>query len=179
DLPMARAPPANHRFTRLADVRYAGQVHGGTVPIPPGRLVDAAAVAGLAERFHRTHDRLYGFAQPDLPVELVNLRLEARVLTTAPEPAAAAPRRREPDGVRRAWFDGAFRDVPVRSVGSVPVDVRREGPALLAGSGTTIVIPPGFAFEVTAGGTTLMFDASRTRAEVLADLRDARLEAVR
>jgi hypothetical protein len=56
------------------------------------------------------------------------------------------------------------------------VDERQEGPALLAGSGTTIVIPPGFAFEVIASGTTLVFDAARTRAEVLAGLRDARLE---
>ncbi|WP_242887692.1 hydantoinase/oxoprolinase family protein [Actinomadura litoris] len=166
-------------FTRLADVRYVGQVHEITVPFPAVPSGGAAAVAGLVERFHRLHDRLYGFAQPEVPVEVVNLRLEARTPTAAQRSAPAQAGPVEPDGVRRAWFDGAFREVPVRSVRSVPVDERQEGPALLAGSGTTIVVPPGFAFEVTASGTTLVFAADRERAEVLAALRETRLEAVR
>ncbi|MFD0691915.1 hydantoinase/oxoprolinase family protein [Actinomadura fibrosa] len=182
DLPVDLASPEDLRLTRLADVRYVGQVHEVTVPFPPAPRVDAAAVAGLVERFHRMHDRLYGFAQPEVPVEVVNLRLEARALTGAPAPANPPPaerRRPQPDGVRRAWFDGAFREVPVRDVESVPVGARQEGPALLAGAGTSVVVPPGFAYEVTASGTTLVFGADRDLAGVLAGLRDAAPEPVR
>ncbi|MBW8481259.1 hydantoinase/oxoprolinase family protein [Actinomadura parmotrematis] len=176
DLPV----DAGLRFTRLADVRYVGQVHEVTVPFPDGPGVDAAALAGLLARFHRLHERLYGFAQPEVPTELVNLRLEARSPTLAPDAAVpAAPPGPERDGTRRAWFDGAFREVPVRDVGAVPVDERQEGPALLAGEGTTTVVPPGFAFEITASGTVLLFGADRDRAGVLAGLRGARPEAVR
>ncbi|MER6809491.1 hydantoinase/oxoprolinase family protein [Spirillospora sp. NPDC000708] len=173
--------PADLRFTRLADVRYVGQVHEVTVAFPPGTRDGAAALDGLMAAFHESHERLYGFAQPEAPAELVNLRLEARAPTPSPPSTgvpATARARPGGDGTQRAWFDGAFQEVPVRSLEAVPVDERQNGPALLAGSGTTIVVPPGFAYEVTAGGTTLMFAAGRERAEVLAALRGVK-EAVR
>ncbi|WP_207400556.1 hydantoinase/oxoprolinase family protein [Actinomadura roseirufa] len=189
DLSAGAAAATGIRLNRLADVRYVGQVHEVTVPFPEapvvevvdGPVVDGTVVDGLIERFHRLHDRLYGFAQPEVPVEVVNLRLEARVPTVGPSrlrgPAAAFPA--GPAGVRRAWFDGAFLDVPVRNVGSVPVDERQEGPVLLAAPGTTVVVPPGYAFEVTGSGTTLVFGADRERAEVLAGLSGELAEAVR
>ncbi|WP_410631054.1 hydantoinase/oxoprolinase family protein [Amycolatopsis sp. cmx-4-83] len=160
--------PERIRLTRLADVRYVGQVHEIPVPFPPGWVVDAAAVAGLTERFHEVHDQRYGYAQPDAPVELVNLRLEARALATA-VPAAPGRRDGSPSATRQAWFDGGFAEVPVLSAGSVPV---HAGPALLAGEGTTVVVPPGFAFEVTGDGTVLIFAAGTSRTEVLTGLRE-------
>ncbi|XVQ06675.1 hydantoinase/oxoprolinase family protein [Spirillospora sp. CA-255316] len=183
----ARAAAAgNIRLTRLADVRYVGQVHEIPVPFPPGRAVDAAAVDELVTRFHEVHDQRYGYAQPDVPVEFVNLRLEARALTFATAPAPARPGEPRGEGpgengarTQRAWFDGGFQEVPVLAAGSIPVDVPLTGPALLAGASTTVVIPPGFAFEVTGSGTTLVFDAARKRDEVLAGLRRARTGEVR
>jgi len=53
----------------------------------------------------------------------------------------------------------------------MPAGERRTGPALLAAASTTVVVPPGFAFETTESGITLLYDASRDLDRVLAVLR--------
>ena len=52
-------------FLRQVDLRYVGQSYELTIP----------AGDDLLARFHAEHDRTYGFAAPDEPVEVVSLRL--------------------------------------------------------------------------------------------------------
>ena len=63
---------------RSADLRYHGQGFELTVDVPEADL-DAEALAALRERFHLAHERLYGYALRNAPVELVNLRVTATV----------------------------------------------------------------------------------------------------
>ena len=60
----------------MADMRYVGQSYKLTIPLPGGRL-GPRKLAGLLERFHQEHERLYGFHVYDEPVEVVALRLSA------------------------------------------------------------------------------------------------------
>ena len=62
-----------------ADLRYAGQSFELLVPFGDG---------DLAETFHAEHERRYGHADPDRPVELVTLRAAA----VGPAPRSAWPR---------------------------------------------------------------------------------------
>src|SRR5262245_3574356 len=66
-------PQAQRRRRRLADVRYRHQGFEITVPWEERNLrVDA-----VIRRFHDRHRRLYTYALPDAPVEIVTLRVAA------------------------------------------------------------------------------------------------------
>lgn len=63
----------NQVLTRSVDVRYAGQEHTVTVPVPDG----TTQVAAVVERaFTELHERQYGHVMDD-PIEVTTLRLRA------------------------------------------------------------------------------------------------------
>lgn len=110
-------------FRREYDARYRGQ----SFEIDIAHAPDAA---GIARAFHDKHERRYGYAVADEPVELVNARLTAvAALPHVPALAAdVAALRAAPSGTRKLWVNGTFHDAPVYT---------REGLA----SGTTIAGP--------------------------------------
>src|SRR5205807_598570 len=65
-----------------ADLRYFGQSHEITLPVPSGPCAENV-VAELADAFGKEHTRLYGYAA-DAPIELVTMRLTARVSVSRP-----------------------------------------------------------------------------------------------
>src|SRR5262249_58153528 len=64
---------ATFAVTRSADMRFWGQVHQLTVPVPVGELSDEDSSA-LAKRFHETYRQIYGI-DADEPAQLVNARV--------------------------------------------------------------------------------------------------------
>ena len=67
---------AVQRYSRSADLRYAGQSYEITVPWSPP---DTAAP------FHAAHQRIYGYSRPDAPVEVVTIRVRAIKEVAKPE----------------------------------------------------------------------------------------------
>ena len=88
-------------FTVMLDMRYEGQAHELTIPF----------MKGVVQSFHEEHERTYGHAMPQRPVEIVNMRLEAigmsekPVLTAepagdpSPQPAHIGERRSATDNI--------------------------------------------------------------------------------
>src|SRR6202035_2478020 len=76
-------PLADRRMLRSADLRYHGQSFELPVIVPPGPL-SAADILRLREQFHAMHERAYGYAAPDDPVEPVNVPLAAVGVTPKP-----------------------------------------------------------------------------------------------
>ena len=66
-------PPARRRRRRAFDMRYLGQNFELTVPEPPGPWGHEA----LRSAFAREHERVYGYAASDEPVQMVAFRLTA------------------------------------------------------------------------------------------------------
>src|SRR6266571_5217404 len=91
--------PAAQRLERFADLRYANQGYELTVPVPDGLCTETTLAQTLAT-FHQEHQRLYTYASPELPVELVNLRVSAsgpaRPLRFQPRPGANGTARPPP-----------------------------------------------------------------------------------
>jgi N-methylhydantoinase A len=144
-------------FSRSADVRYVGQVHEISVPVH-GTVFDDHEYGALLQRFHTLHLERFGHAQSDDPVEFINLRVLARGRTPQPTPSApaemagvAAPRRH-----RRAWFAGAYRDVPVYAGLTLPSATDLAGPALIELPTSTIVVPEDFSVTLSRGGDYLL-----------------------
>ena len=118
-----RVDPARVEVRAALDLRYVGQWHELTV------AVETTDPAALAEAFHAEHDRLFGYASPEMPVEALAVRVSVLGLTTKPAlrelaPAAGgeAPALR---GARPVWSpaERELRETPVY-----------DGPALAPGS---------------------------------------------
>jgi len=145
---------------RLAcDVRYVGQYHELTVEWLADE-VEGLDLSGASKRFHEAHDRQYGYALPETPLELVNVRAVALGLTPAaplpeiPRGEASAARR----GSRRAWVaqDAAFADTDVFDGEALGAGARLAGPAIVELTTTTVVVAPGFGLEVDRHGSFMV-----------------------
>ncbi|EGW40781.1 hydantoinase/oxoprolinase family protein [Desulfosporosinus sp. OT] len=64
------------RYVWSADLKYPDQHHELNITLS-GDLKDLAVWQQLKKEFHQTHQKLYGYSQPEKPLELVNLRLLA------------------------------------------------------------------------------------------------------
>ena len=162
-------PREEIRFSRQADVRFAGQAYELTVPFGAveggsggegrgrgngdgsGRDVgdsrlDAQSVSDLCSRFEAEHLARYGHAfSGEFPVEIVNLRL---VGTRRPggivEPAPFDPASRlDPDARREVYFGPATGRVetPVIGRGRLGAETR-SGPLIIEEYEGTCVVPP-------------------------------------
>lgn len=155
-----------------ADVRYVGQF--SEVEVPLDGAVTPQALADMVERFHQLHDTRFGYALPDSPTELVNLRARSRGHRAKPSLARAlgtASSAGAQKGVRQAYFDGGMRETPVYDALRLGAGARVEGPAILEQPTTTIVVPPGFQIVVSDEGTFLLYGVDRDLDTILNQLR--------
>ncbi|MBZ5610694.1 MAG: hydantoinase/oxoprolinase family protein [Acidobacteriia bacterium] len=131
-------------LVRSADIRYAGQSYELTVPWH---------AANPAEPFHREHQRVYGYANPDRAIEIVTIRLRARLAVAKPKAARRGSARiKAPSQARRIHTAGAWRNTPVYVRANLSGTARR-GPALVIDYGSTTLIPPAWRFSLDRFGT--------------------------
>jgi N-methylhydantoinase A len=149
-LASAGIPHERRALLRAADVRYRRQAYELTVPLGPGPIT-RSGLDRLAADFHEKHRQTYGHANPEEPVQLVNLRLTAigRLqsisLTQRANPAAA--RRR----VREVWFPkNGFAPCPVHWRAGLAPGEALPGPAIVEAVDSTIIVPPGWLAAVDA-----------------------------
>ena len=146
-------------FGWQADLRYFGQNFELPAALPSDHL-DAEALATAVARFHATHEAAYGYAMPDRPVEIVNLRLAVTVQRPVPRLNAQAPRGSLRDAIideRNVWFFGTgFTPTPVYDRDRLPADTRFQGPAVVEQMDTTTVVPPGASVDVDRAGNLLI-----------------------
>ncbi|MBZ5657156.1 MAG: hydantoinase/oxoprolinase family protein [Acidobacteriia bacterium] len=130
-------------YERSLDLRYRGQ--GYELNIPAG--------GDLSERFHVEHQRRYGYHHAGREIELVTLRLRARMaaprLNIGRATAVGKSSRRiaavEHDAV---IFAGKALATPVYERGDLRPGQSLNGPAVVTEYSATTVIPPGQRFCV-------------------------------
>ena len=159
--------------TYAFDMRYAGQGYELQVALPEGAaesLLDAPLIADMAQRFHTHHEREYGIAFADLPVELVNLRAvgigripKIGVVTPAPTARAGAfvPLRVAPV-LFRIGDRVVSCETPFYDRGALPVGEVLQGPAIVTQADTTIVVPPDCCFSQLALGEMVIHVGTTT-----------------
>jgi N-methylhydantoinase A len=153
------APEAQH-IVRGADLRYAHQGYELTVPVPSGLVTETTFAQTLAA-FHQEHQRLYTYASPELPVELVNLRVSASgparpfrlqplvVSTTAVPPVPVQ---------RPVYFPtvGGFVSCPVYNYASLLPGAALTGPAIITQDLATVVVQPQHRVRLDHYGNLIM-----------------------
>jgi N-methylhydantoinase A len=128
---------------RFAELRYSGQAYELTVPVDEkGRLADVVA------NFHEEHRKTYGHGSNADPVDIVSIRVYARVVAEGAafdyERLSASPQNgaHAAQTSRKAYFgrDAGFIDTPVISRGALD-DAWRAGPLIIEECDATCVVP--------------------------------------
>jgi N-methylhydantoinase A/oxoprolinase/acetone carboxylase beta subunit len=152
----ARKELPGGELIRSTDIRYTGQSYELTVPWH---------AAEPAAPFHREHQRVYGYSNPERAVEIVTVRVRARLDTQKPKLVSQGRRSRpssrqakKPD-IRRVHSARAWRDTPVYTRSSLRAS-KLPGPALVLDYGSTTLIPPGWSFSLDEVGSLKMVAAS-------------------
>ena len=149
----ARTALADAVLTRFADCRFVGQGYEVTVPV----LRDDPAL--LAAAFRSAHQARHGHADPEQPVELVNLRVVAQRPVRAMPPGRATRTAATNPG-RRAIVtrDGKRVRADVWPLGEMASTNGRHlnGPAVLAGADATGLIEPGWRGAVHPSGAVIL-----------------------
>jgi N-methylhydantoinase A len=146
-------PADQVRVAYSADMRYVGQAYELEVPIAVP--VTRARMPDVLAAFHAVHERVYGYARTQQPVEFVNVRavhtypLPRPVVTPAARATGTLADARL--GERRAYF-GAFVPTTIYERARLPLGARLTGPAIVEQSDTTTVIPPGVTALVDDAG---------------------------
>ncbi len=141
------------RVAYAADMRYVGQAYELDVPIAVP--VTHERMPEILAAFHAVHERVYGYARTQQPVEFVNFRavhtfpLPRPVVTPAARATGTLADARL--GERPAYF-GRFTPTAIYERARLPLGARLEGPAIVEQSDTTTVIPPGVTALVDDAG---------------------------
>ena len=159
---------------RSVDLRY----HGTHAPLTLRVETDEAA---LAEQFAAVHHKVFGYARPGHPIELVGARIELRDTETSLSGHVDTDMSQAPGepGSAELWLDGAWSRVPVWPREALRPGQRLVGPAIVADDTATIVLEPGFVAELRRDGCLIARDERGASASApIADARDPVLREV-
>ena len=153
-------PKGLHVFSRWADLRYAHQGSEVTVAFGTEQVTDRT-LDGMIQEFHTRHKQLYGFALGQ-PVEIVTLRVAA----SGDVGLVEMPRR--PSGLdspqnaiaskRQVFFEeaGGFVQTNIFHFERLAPGSNVNGPAILEGMDSTVLINPGWAGQIDEYGNCVM-----------------------
>jgi N-methylhydantoinase A len=135
-------PAGSVSVHRFLDTRYVGQ--GYEITIPFG--------GDFVGRFHQTHEKVYGHAEPSAPVEVVSLRVRAVGEVSAPplpkeeagpaDPSPAFEGRREVVVTRPDNEGAEMVQVPFYDGARLRCGVAVIGPAVIVHEDTTVYLSP-------------------------------------
>jgi N-methylhydantoinase A len=144
-------------FQPSMDIRYRGQGYELNVPFSPSVLA----------AFHGEHQRRYGYAHPQREVEIVTLRLRARIpgkIAPVSSPtsrnarqgrASQGGRNLAPGQAKVVFENGALATAIYQRAALGPGRTYR-GPAIVAEYGATTAISPGLRFRRDRGSNLII-----------------------
>jgi N-methylhydantoinase A len=149
----ARRDRAGLSLERWAELRYRGQSH--ELPLQGGVL--------LLDRFHREHERRFGFSAPERVVEVVTLEVRgtrAEPQWRSPAPVRAAARRGAARRTR-VHVAGRWRDVSVFHREALTATKVVKGPAIVVEDGATLWVGAGWRGRPDRSGTLVLLRSGR------------------
>jgi N-methylhydantoinase A len=146
-------------FIISADMRYIGQFHEVEVIIPEEDINEEILFKKLPEEFHVKHAALYTYSAPHRPIEMLNLRVVA--LGRTPKPKLEEMEFTREDiksalkGRRKVYLKeySDFSEVDVYNGERLKNGHVVKGPAIIEEIATTLLVPPGYKFEIDKFGS--------------------------
>lgn len=144
---------------RYADLRYVRQAYELQVPLKNGSLT-TEDISSAAQSFHAHHERNYGYARRNEPVEFVNLRLVALGKLPEMQPAKTISKGKkalQPIDYRKVFFEGTS---PLKTAIYQREHLHKgqhiSGPAIIEQLDSTIVIFPNYQAVTDSYGNLLI-----------------------
>jgi N-methylhydantoinase A len=132
-------------IARSAELRYRGQAFEIDTPVRPG-----AGWRMIADSFHTEHQRVYGHADRDAPVQAIALRVV--IVGSVPKPEfprfEAQPGPAPEAGRADVWLDGEQTSAAIYRRTELVSGQTFAGPAVVVQDDCTTVVPAGFAVHV-------------------------------
>jgi N-methylhydantoinase A len=153
-----RASVDGSAVIRSADMRYVGQSFEITVPLSDVSLTEDG-LTRLHRRYDEVYRQTYKTSDPDVPVEIVNLRVQ--IIGRTPKPqlkplsrpnGSAGPRVNQQ---RKIHLDDDVIEATVYARDELYPGDRIAGPCIVEQYDTTSVIPPGFTVVVDGWGNLI------------------------
>jgi len=128
---------------RYLDMRYKGQSY--EIVVPYGE--------DFIKKFHKSHEKLYGYANRDKKVEAVNIRIRARGKLPKPEFKKAEKLTEKISdnsiyGTKEVIFNGKFYTTTIYEREKLLPGNKFDGPAILVEYSSTIVVPPECSVKI-------------------------------
>ncbi len=147
---------------RFGDLRYVGQGYELRVPVPGGKIGDAA-LKQVWQAFHELHEQEYGHFFADSPIEIVNIRLTG----VGKMPKIANPPAPTGDSIDAALVksansvfrvDGALQRLETNfyNRAKLPAETAITGPAVILQKDTTTVVPPSWTANLDAAANLIL-----------------------
>jgi len=150
--------PGDGIIVRSADMRYANQGFELSVPWQ-GDTVEPATIAATIEAFHDKHRELYSFAQPDMPVDIVTLRVSATgrlPQPNFPKLGKGRPVQECVTGRTRIFEDGAKVDCLIYDRQAMGAGAEVRGPAIFHQIDTTVLLLKGQTANIEDNGCMII-----------------------
>jgi N-methylhydantoinase A len=148
-----RLDPALLIYDRVLELRYRGQSSELRIAL----FGTDDMLGSVTAAFHAEHQRRFGYAMPDRPVEIVTARLTARADRPAPPPEAPPALTQAEPTWRPVWFaTTGFVDTPIYQRDALSRIDRLQGPAIIEQMDTTTVVPPGWIVTIDAMANLLL-----------------------
>jgi N-methylhydantoinase A len=148
-------------ITRWADMRYVGQGHEVTTPLPPLSFT-SKDLPNLRQAFYTAYAAQYGYSDTTEAIEVVNWKLTLSCVTPKPvfqkEALTNALAREALKGQRKVYFPelGAHTDCDIYDRYRLPRGAVIPGPAIIEERESAIVLTPGdSAYADTFGNLIL------------------------
>jgi N-methylhydantoinase A len=146
-----------HTIELSADMNYKGQSFELEVDLDEAWVRDGDLESARAA-FHREHESIYDFCDRDAEVHVMNLRMVIAGVSAKPQlkPIAIAHGPAEPERHIEVFLGGTWRDVPLYERAQLCAGHRFRGPAVVAQSDTTTVIPDAIDVTVDRFGNLML-----------------------
>lgn len=148
-------PSSHQRIQRTLDMRYRGQ--GFELNIETMKPFTSDSVKEAIDGFHRKHTEIYGYAEENEPIEVVNVKLRVIGLLDSPQ-----LKKREPIGeskpreTRKVYYetDSGWRETGVYERSGLGSEIM--GPAVIEQYDSTTVIYPGWSCKPDVFGNLIL-----------------------
>jgi N-methylhydantoinase A len=145
-----------HKFIRTFDMRYKGQ--GFELNIPTNSVFNKRHLERAVKMFHNKHREVYGFAEEDEPVEIVNAKLRAIGFLKSPKLIEKKLHENsKPRETRSVYFENIEKWCEVEVFNRNILDSAKEGPAIVEQYDSTSVIYPSWRFKPDEYGNLLLW----------------------
>jgi N-methylhydantoinase A len=125
-----------------ADMQFQGQSHLLAVEV-----ADASVTPDELQRsFEAAYWHRFEVELPEIRAVLVNLHtavIGKRRPIDLKALVGTRPKKLEPAGTRRVWFESGWKETPIYRRDALPLDAAFEGPAIIEQLDATTVIDPG------------------------------------